>query len=34
MARLAGLHLEERYATFDKQLFTGASPFHVSVYRA
>jgi SAM-dependent methyltransferase len=34
MARLAGLTLEDRWATFDKQPFTGVSAFHVSVYRA
>jgi SAM-dependent methyltransferase len=34
MAQLAGLALEARYATFDKQPFTDASAFHVSVYRA
>jgi SAM-dependent methyltransferase len=34
MAQLAGLTLEHRWATFDKQQFSGASPFHVSVYRA
>jgi SAM-dependent methyltransferase len=34
MARLAGLTLEHRWATFDKQPFSAASPFHVSVYRA
>jgi SAM-dependent methyltransferase len=34
MAKLAGLVLEHRWATFDKQPFTAASPFHVSVYRA
>jgi hypothetical protein len=34
MARLAGLTLEDRWATFDKQPFTGESAFHVSVYRA
>jgi SAM-dependent methyltransferase len=34
MARLAGLTLEDRWATFDKQIFTGESAFHVSVYRA
>ena len=34
MARLAGLELEHRWATFDKQPFTSASAFHVSVYRA
>jgi SAM-dependent methyltransferase len=34
MAELAGLHLEHRWSTFDKQPFTGESAFHVSVYRA
>jgi SAM-dependent methyltransferase len=34
MARLAGLTLEDRWATFGKQPFTGESAFHVSVYRA
>jgi SAM-dependent methyltransferase len=34
MAKLAGLTLEHRWATFAKDPFTGASPFHVSVYRA
>ncbi|HEY5173073.1 MAG TPA: class I SAM-dependent methyltransferase [Acidimicrobiia bacterium] len=34
MARLAGLTLEDRWATFDKQPFNGESAFHVSVYRA
>jgi SAM-dependent methyltransferase len=34
MARLAGLTLEHRWATFGKQPFSAASPFHVSVYRA
>lgn len=34
MARLAGLILEHRWASFDKQPFSGASAFHVSVYRA
>jgi SAM-dependent methyltransferase len=34
MARLAGLTLEHRWATFDKQPFTSSSAFHVSVYRA
>ena len=34
MAQLAGLTLEHRWATFDKQPFSAASPFHVSVYRA
>jgi len=34
MAGLAGLTLEHRWATFDKQPFSAASPFHVSVYRA
>jgi SAM-dependent methyltransferase len=34
MARLAGLELEHRSATFDKQPFTSSSAFHVSVYRA
>jgi SAM-dependent methyltransferase len=34
MARLAGLTLEHRWATFDKQPFSAASAFQVSVYRA
>jgi len=34
MARLAGLELEHRWATFDKQPFSSSSAFHVSVYRA
>ena len=34
MAQLAGLTLDARYATFDKQPFTDESAFHVSVYRA
>jgi SAM-dependent methyltransferase len=34
MARLAGLELEHRWATFDKQPFTSSSAFHVSVYRS
>ena len=34
MAQLAGLTLEHRWATFDKQPFSAVSPFHVSVYRA
>jgi SAM-dependent methyltransferase len=34
MAKLAGLELEKRWATFDKQPFTSSSAFHVSVYRA
>jgi len=34
MAQLAGLTLEARYASFDKQPFTGESAFAVSVYRA
>jgi SAM-dependent methyltransferase len=34
MAQLAGLELEHRWATFDKQPFTSSSAFHVSVYRA
>jgi SAM-dependent methyltransferase len=34
MAQLAGLTLEARYATFDRQPFTDESAFHVSVYRA
>ncbi len=33
MARLAGLTLEHRWATFDKQPFTPESAFAVSVYR-
>jgi SAM-dependent methyltransferase len=33
MARLAGLELENRWATFDKRPFTSSSAFHVSVYR-
>ncbi|HTL86136.1 MAG TPA: class I SAM-dependent methyltransferase [Acidimicrobiia bacterium] len=34
MAQLAGLTLENRWATFDKQPFTDESAFAVSVYRA
>ena len=34
MAQLAGLSLEARYATFDRQPFTDASAYAVSVYRA
>jgi len=34
MARLAGLELEHRWATFERQPFTSSSAFHVSVYRA
>lgn len=34
MAKLAGLELEHRWATFDKEEFTSASAFHVSVYRS
>ncbi len=34
MAQLANLSLEHRWATFDKQPFSAASAFHVSVYRA
>jgi SAM-dependent methyltransferase len=34
MANLAGLTLEHRFATFDKQPFSAASAFQVSVYRA
>ena len=34
MAQLAGLTLESRWGGFDKQPFTDASRFHVSVYRA
>ena len=34
MAQLAGLTLEDRWATFDKQPFTDESAFAVSVYRA
>jgi cyclopropane fatty-acyl-phospholipid synthase-like methyltransferase len=34
MARLAGLELEDRWATFDKRPFTAESGFQVSVYRA
>ena len=34
MAQLAGLSLESRWSTFDKQPFTDESAFHVSVYRA
>jgi SAM-dependent methyltransferase len=34
MASLAGLELEHRWATFDKQPFTSSSAFHVSIYRA
>ncbi len=33
MAELAGLTLEHRWSSFDKQPFTGASAFAVSVYR-
>jgi hypothetical protein len=33
MAQLAGMHLEARYASFDRQPFTADSPFAVSVYR-
>ncbi len=34
MAKLGGLTLEHRWATFDRQPFSGSSAFHVSVYRA
>jgi SAM-dependent methyltransferase len=34
MAELAGLRLEHRWSTFDKQPFTADSAFHVSVYQA
>jgi SAM-dependent methyltransferase len=34
MAKLAGLTLEHRWSSFDKQPFTGGSAFAVSVYRA
>jgi SAM-dependent methyltransferase len=34
MAKLAGLTLEHRWASFDKQPFSAASAFAVSVYRA
>lgn len=34
MAQLAGLTLENRWSTFDKQPFTDESAFAVSVYRA
>jgi hypothetical protein len=34
MAELAGLRLEHRWSTFDKQPFTRDSAFHVSVYCA
>lgn len=34
MAELAGLTLESRYGWFDKQPFSDASRYHVSVYRA
>lgn len=33
MAQLAGFHLEERYAGFDRAPFTAESRSHVSVYR-
>ncbi len=33
MAQLAGLELEARWASFSREPFTDASPFHVSVYR-
>jgi hypothetical protein len=33
MARLAGFRLEERWADWHKQPFTGSSAAHVSVYR-
>jgi SAM-dependent methyltransferase len=32
MARLAGMHLEHRWAGWDREPFTGLSPSHVSVY--
>jgi SAM-dependent methyltransferase len=34
MAKLAGLELEHRWASFDRQPFTSSSAFHVSVFRA
>jgi SAM-dependent methyltransferase len=34
MARLAGLHLRERYEDFERRPFTAASASHVSVYAA
>jgi hypothetical protein len=34
MAQLAGLTLENRWSSFDKQPFTDESAFAVSVYRA
>ena len=34
MGKLAGLTLEHRWATFDKQPFSARSAFHVSGYRA
>lgn len=34
MAQLAGLTLEHRWSSFDKEPFSGASAFAVSVYRA
>ena len=34
MARLAGLRLEARYATWRRQPFTATSPSHISVYVA
>jgi SAM-dependent methyltransferase len=33
MAQLAGMHLEARYASFDRRPFTDESSFAVSVYR-
>jgi SAM-dependent methyltransferase len=33
MARLAGFHLESRWANWDRSPFTSDSPSHVSVYR-
>jgi methyltransferase family protein len=33
MARLAGMRLEDRWAGWEREPFTGLSPSHVSVYR-
>jgi SAM-dependent methyltransferase len=33
MARIAGLHLENRWQDWDRSAFTATSQFHVSVYR-
>jgi hypothetical protein len=33
MARLAGMRLEQRWAGWDREPFTGLSPAHVSVYQ-